>query len=111
MSSVAKPPRARLPPPPRSLTVRASKTRKKGSLCVDPAGYAAGKKMKRKKRHVLVDTRGLMMDAIVDAADRDGGALVIATVLGASPFLMKLYADDGYQGAELQRCRKAPRRA
>jgi transposase len=41
------------------------------------------------------------MHAIVHAADvqdRDGGALVMATLFGMYPFLMKLYADGGYQG-------------
>ena len=41
------------------------------------------------------------MHAIVHAADiqdRDGGALVMATLFGMYPFLMKLFADGGYQG-------------
>jgi transposase len=41
------------------------------------------------------------MHAIVHAADiqdRDGGALVMATMFGLYPFLLKLYADGGYQG-------------
>jgi len=50
---------------------------------------------------VLVDTQGLMLHAIVHAADiqdRDGGGLLIATLFGLHPFLTKLYADGGYQG-------------
>lgn len=46
------------------------------------------------------------MHALVHAADiqdRDGGALVMATLFGAFPFLLKLYADGGYQGAEFRR--------
>ena len=45
------------------------------------------------------------MHAIVHAADvqdRDGGALVMASLFGAFPFLVKLYADGGYQGPEFQ---------
>ena len=64
-------------------------------------GYDAGKKIKGKKRHILVDTEGLLIHAIVHAADiqdRDGGALVVATMFGMYPFLLKLYADGGYQG-------------
>jgi transposase len=30
--------------------------------------------------------------------DRDGGVLVMATLFGLYPFLLKLYADGGYQG-------------
>jgi len=33
-----------------------------------------------------------------DIQDRDGGALVMATMFGLYPFLLKLYADGGYQG-------------
>ena len=46
------------------------------------------------------------MHAIVHAAgvqDRDGGALVMASLFGAFPFLRKLYADGGYQGPEFRR--------
>jgi transposase len=37
-----------------------------------------------------------------DVQDRDGGALVMASLFGAFPFLLRLYADGGYQGAEFQ---------
>ena len=77
--------------------------------CIDPPGYDAGKKIKGKKRHVLVDTQGLLMHAIVHAADvqdRDGGALLMASLFGAFPFLVKLYADAGYQGPVFQNAMK-----
>ena len=37
-----------------------------------------------------------------DVQDRDGGALVMASLFGAFPFLLKLYADGGYQGTQFQ---------
>jgi transposase len=49
------------------------------------------------------------MHAIVHAADiqdRDGGELVMATLFGLYPFLLKLYADGGYQGAKFQNALK-----
>ena len=62
---------------------------------IDPQGYDAGKKIKRKKRHVLVDTQGLLMIDIIYAADiqdRDGGVLLMrcsASILSCpSPTLM-----------------------
>ena len=79
------------------------------SLPFDPHGYDAGKKIKGKKRHILVDTTGLMLQAIVHAADiqdRDGGAMVMATLFGLYPFLLKLYADAGYQGPVFQTAMK-----
>ena len=45
------------------------------------------------------------MEAIVHAADiqdRDGGVLLMATLFGMYPFLLKLYADAGYQGSKFQ---------
>jgi transposase len=45
------------------------------------------------------------MQAIVHAADiqdRDGGVLLMASLFGLYPFLLKLYADSGYQGPKFQ---------
>ena len=73
-------------------------------------GYDAAKRIKGKKRHLLVDTTGLVLHAIVHAADiqdRDGGAMLMATLFGLYPFLLKLYADGGYQGPEFQQAMKA----
>lgn len=50
------------------------------------------------------------MHAIVhpaDIQDRDGGALVMATLFGLYPFLLRLYADGGYQGPVFQGAVKA----
>jgi transposase len=43
-----------------------------------------------------------------DIQDRDGGVLVLSTLFGLYPFLRKLFADGGYQGAQF--C-KAQRKA
>jgi transposase len=91
--------------PPRSSTARASKARKKVWRAIDPSGYDAGKRIKGKKRHLLVDTQGLLMGVIVHAADiqdRDGGILLMSALFGMFPFLLKLYADSGYQGPKFQ---------
>ena len=74
--------------------------------CIDPHGYDAGKKVKGKKRHILVDTLGLLLHAIIhpaDIQDRDGGILLLATLFGMYPFLKKLFADGGYQGPDFQK--------
>ena len=79
--------------------------RGKRGLTIDPPGFDAGKKIKGKKRHVLVDTQGLLLHAVVHAADiqdRDGGVLLMSTLFGVFPFLVKLYADSGYQGPKFQ---------
>src|ERR1700752_5342806 len=51
--------------------------------------------------HLLVDTLGLLLLAVVHSADiqdRDGGILLLATMKGLFPFLEKLFADSAYQG-------------
>ena len=88
---------------PDSLRDRQSereKRRKRGAG-VDPHGFDAGKLIKGKKRHVLVDTLGLVLHALVTAAnvqDRDGGVLLLSTLFGQFPFLRKLFADTAYAG-------------
>jgi transposase len=45
------------------------------------------------------------MCAVVHAADiqdRDGGILLMSALFGMFPFLLKLYADGGYQGEKFQ---------
>ncbi len=45
------------------------------------------------------------MQAVVHAADvqdRDGGVLLMGTLFGLYPFLLKLYGDAGYQGPKFQ---------
>jgi putative transposase len=82
------------------------KSAEKGGARIDPPGYDAGKKIKGKKRHILVDTLGLLLHAVVhpaDIQDRDGGVLVLATLFGLYPFLQKLFADGGYQGPVFQK--------
>src|SRR6476620_6888116 len=76
------------------------KRRKRGA-CINPHGYDAGKKIKGKKRHILVDTLGLLLHAQVhsaDVQDRDGGIMVLATLFDKFPFLKILFADSAYQG-------------
>ena len=35
-----------------------------------------------------------------DVQDRDGGVLLLSTLFGMYPFLLKLFADAGYQGPQ-----------
>jgi len=53
----------------------------------------------------VVDTEGFLLKALVHSADiqdRDGGVLLMSTLFGLFPFLLKLYADAGYQGPKFQ---------
>jgi putative transposase len=76
------------------------KRRKRGAQ-IDPHGFDAGKLTKGKKRHILVDTEGLLLHGIVTSAsvqDRDGGIMLLSTLFGMFPFLEKLFADSAYEG-------------
>ena len=64
-------------------------------------GSDAGKKVKGRKRHLVVDTLGLLPAATVTAAsvqDRDAAAEVVAQACIKVPGLKKLYADGAYGG-------------
>src|ERR1700728_3277692 len=71
---------------------------------LDPSGYDAGKKIKGRKRHILVDTLGLLLNVVVhpaDVQDRDGARLVLdRRTRRLFPFIERIFADAGYQGAK-----------
>ena len=73
------------------------KTTEKGGL----VAYDAGKKINGRKRHVIVDTVGLLLAVVVHPAniqDRDGARLVINKLIGRFPRLRLIWADAGYSG-------------
>jgi putative transposase len=66
-----------------------------------PHGYDAGKKVNGRKRHLLVDTLGLLLAVVVhpaDIQDRDGAKLVLEKVRDQLPRLQLIWADGGYAG-------------
>ncbi len=65
-------------------------------------GYDAGKKVNGIKRHLLVDTLGLVLRVMVLTAniqDRDGARSLLETLQGQFPRLQRIWADGGYSGA------------
>lgn len=64
-------------------------------------GYDAGKKVTGRKRHILVDTMGLLLAVVVHPAniqDRDGAKLVFQKAFGRFRRLQRIWADGGYAG-------------
>jgi len=64
-------------------------------------GYDAGKKTNGRKRHIIVDTLGLLMCVLVHSADiqdRDGAKLLLAKIKDRFPRLQLIWADGGYAG-------------
>jgi transposase len=70
-----------------------------------PRGYDAGKKIKGRKRHILTDTEGNLVHAVIhtaDIQDRDGAPLVLAHIIHRFPWLRYVFADGGYAGDKLR---------
>jgi putative transposase len=64
-------------------------------------GYDGGKKVKGRKRHLLVDTQGLVLKAKVHSAkvmDRDGVEPLLQRTEDRFPRLKHLWLDAGYKG-------------
>lgn len=65
-------------------------------------GYDAGKRIKGRKRHLLVDTLGLILGVLVTPAstpDREGAQGLLERTLGWFTWLRLLWVDGGYNGA------------
>jgi transposase len=70
----------------------------------------AGKKIGGRKRHLVVDTLGLILGVVVTAAsvsDRAGALEVLPAILRAQPRLEQLWADVGYAGGTLAEALRA----
>ncbi len=65
-------------------------------------GYDGGKKIKGRKRHLIVDTLGLLLKVKVlpaNLSDREGGKQLLEELHKEQPVLkLHLFADGGYQG-------------
>jgi transposase len=76
----------------------------KGGGRDDQVGYDAGKKVKGRKLHALVDTEGLPIRVVVHSAgiqDRDGAALVLDKIRKSHPWLQLVWADSGYNARQV----------
>ena len=64
-------------------------------------GYDGGKRLAGRKRHILVDTNGLVLAARVhgaDLPDRDGGRLLVEGLRQELPRMGLVWADGAYTG-------------
>jgi putative transposase len=64
------------------------------------------KKIQGRKRHLLVDTQGLLLCVKVLAADirdRAGGQVLLTALVGSLPRLQVIWGDSGYAGEPFER--------
>lgn len=79
------------------IDTQSTKTTEQGG----PRGKDAHKMVSGRKRHLIVDTLGLILAVVVHAADiqdRDGARSVLAKIKGRFPRLRKVLADAIYNG-------------
>lgn len=72
-------------------------------------GFDAGKKIKGRKRHIIVDTLGLVLAVVVHSAsiqDRNGADEVIRCMKESWHRIVKVFADGGYSGKLVERIKK-----
>lgn len=78
-----------------------SQSVKASTSATEEVGYDAGKKIKGRKRHLLVDSQGNLIDVVVHAADiqdRDGAKLVLKRLASTMTRVRLIWADGGYRG-------------
>ena len=67
-------------------------------------GYDPGKCIQGRKRHILVDTLGLILVVVVTAAsvqERDGAKLIFQELTGSCKKIRRIWVDGGYRGESL----------
>jgi len=91
---------------PPSVGIVDSQSAKSVNVCQEECGYDGGKKIKGRKRHIVVDTLGLLMTVVVHAANvHDSVAAKGVFKVLKDKFLCeigKIFADGGYKGRPLR---------
>lgn len=72
-------------------------------------GFDAGKKVKGRKRHIVVDTLGLVLAVVIQSAsvqDRNGADELITWLKHSWCNIKMIFADGGYSGKLVERVKK-----
>lgn len=72
-------------------------------------GFDAGKKIKGIKRHIIVDTLGLILAVAIQSAsvqDRNGGIEVVEKLVENWKKIVRIFADGGYNGTLIDKIKE-----
>lgn len=89
-----------------SLVIIDSQSVKNSEWGIPDKGFDGNKRIKGRKRHIMVDTLGILLGIIVTEAnvhDSVAGQALLKSMKGKLPRLQKIIADAGYMGDELVR--------
>jgi transposase len=88
-------------PQPSAAIIDSQSVRAADTVAGGCRGYDAGKKVNGRKRHLAVDTNGLLLAVLVTIAglqDRDGGLRLLARLRESCATVVLVWADAGYAG-------------
>jgi transposase len=86
---------------PTAAIIDSQSVRAAGEVAGASRGYDAGKKVNGRKRHIAVDTIGLLLTVLITAAsvqDRDAAKPLLWNLKKAFPAIRHAWADGGYAG-------------
>lgn len=88
-------------PLPTAAVIDSQSVRGADTVPTRSRGYDAGKKINGRKRHIAVDTNGLLLAVVVTVAgvqDRDGAAQLLTALSSHASTVRHVWADGGYSG-------------
>ena len=93
--------RAGRQPNPTAAVIDSASVRGADTVPAASRGYDAGKRVNGRKRHIAVDTGGLLLAVVVTIAgiqDRDGAVRLLAALRARFSTITQVWADGGYAG-------------
>jgi putative transposase len=97
-------------PEPSAAAIDSQSVKAAETVARDSCGFDAGKKINGRKRHLAIDTIGLLLTVLITAAgiqDRDAARPLLWNMRRAFPAVKLSWADGGYGGTLVTWAKKA----